>query len=152
MIKSCVIHATSDYARSRNGSVVSSGTRIVLMWAAFINFALVGLPSELCEQSLRLKWIRPQWSWMEDLRACAKKDLCNQGPRRGRGWGVGRAGRSHFLNKIKWNKLRNTHFLIKGIFDEIRILDWRTSPRHPNSWLVLFDPILQDLNCGTIYL
>ena len=29
-------------------------------WAAFINFALVGLPSELCEQSLRLKWIRPQ--------------------------------------------------------------------------------------------
>ena len=102
MIKSCVIHATSEYARSRNGSVVSSGTRIVLMWAAFINFAVEGSPSELCEQSLRLKWIRPQW--MEDLRACVKKDLYNQGPRRGRGWGGG-AGRPHSLNKIKWNKI-----------------------------------------------
>ena len=44
-MKSCVIHATSEYARSRNGSVVSSGTRIVLMWAAFINFV-----RELCKR------------------------------------------------------------------------------------------------------
>ena len=30
-MKSRVIHATSEYARSRNGSVVSSGTRIALL-------------------------------------------------------------------------------------------------------------------------
>ena len=55
-----------------------------------------------------------------------------QGPRRGRGWGP---GPSHFGKKIK---LRNTHFQIKGIFDGIRIFDWRTSPKHPNLWLVRF--------------
>ena len=37
--------------------------------------------------------------------------------------------------------LGNTHFQIKWIFDEIRIFDWQTSPKHPNLWLVCFDPI-----------
>ena len=43
-----------------------------------------------------------------------------------------------------WKKnitLRNTHFQIKGIFDGIRVLDWRSLPMHPNLWLVHFDPI-----------
>ena len=44
-----------------------------------INFAVEGSPSELCEQSSRLKWIRPQGGGMEDLRICAKKDLYNPG-------------------------------------------------------------------------
>ena len=35
----------------------------------------------------------------------------------------------HFLKK---KKKRNTHFQIKGIFDGIRIFDWKTSPNHPN--------------------
>ena len=34
-----------------------------------------------------------------------------------------------FEKKIE---LRNTHFLINGIFDGIRILDWWTSPKHTN--------------------
>ena len=33
-MKSRVIHATSEYARSPNGSVVSSGTRIALLMLA----------------------------------------------------------------------------------------------------------------------
>ena len=58
----------------------------------------------------------------------------NTGPRRGRGWG---GAAPHFLKKKK----RNTHFEIKGIFDRIGIFDWQTSPKHPNLWLVRFDPI-----------
>ena len=46
----------------------------------------------------------------------------------------------HFLKKKK-EKKRNTHLQIKGIFDGIRIFDWQTSPKHPNLWLVRFDPI-----------
>ena len=38
-------------------------------------------------------------------------------------------------------KLGNTHFQIKGIFDGIRVLDWRNLPKHPNLLLVHFDPI-----------
>ena len=55
--------------------------------------------------------------------------------------GGGGAGPLHFLKKIK---LRNTHFLIKGISDGIRILDWRTSPKHPNLWLVRFGKLQND--------
>ena len=65
-------------------------------------------------------------------------EFYSQGPRKGRGWEGGGAGPPHFSKK---KKLRNTHFLIKGIFDGIRILDWRTSPEHPNLWLVRFDPL-----------
>ena len=58
-MKSRVIHATSEYARSRNGSVVSSRTRIALLMQAalnaYLNFAVEGLPSELCEQKLKVK-------------------------------------------------------------------------------------------------
>ena len=44
---------------------------------------------------------------------------------------LGGQGPPTFCKKIII-KLRNTHFLIKGIFDGIRIIDWRTSPEHPN--------------------
>ena len=56
------------------------------------------------------------------------------------GAGRGAGGRASPLFEKK-NKLRNTHFLGKGIFDWIRILDWRTSPEHTNLWLVRFDPV-----------
>ena len=46
----------------------------------------------------------------------------------------------HFLKKKE--KKRNIHFQVKGIFHRIRIFDWQTSPKHPNLWLVRFDPIL----------
>ena len=55
--------------------------------------------------------------------------------------GAGRGGRGRASPLFKKKKKRNTHFLIKGIFDGIRMLDWRTSPDHPNLWLVRFDPI-----------
>ena len=46
-------------------------------------------------------------------------------------------------------KLRNTHFQIKRIFDGIRIVVWRTSPKHPNLWLVRFDPISSEVSLKT---
>ena len=51
-----------------------------------------------------------------------------------------RARAPHFLKKKE--KKRNIHFQVKGIFHRIRIFDWQTSPKHPNLWLVRFDPIL----------
>ena len=36
-----------------------------------------------------------------------------------------------FEKKSK-TKLRNIHFLIKGIFDVVRVLDWWTPPKHAN--------------------
>ena len=54
----------------------------------------------------------------------------------------GQAPASHPPNVLKKKeKKRNTHFQIKRIFDGIRIFDWQTSPKHPNWWLVRFDPI-----------
>ena len=89
-----------------------------------------------------LLWLTPML-FFSVLLICSKLywiEFYSQGPRKGRGWeGGGGAGSPHFLKKN--NKLRNTHFLIKGIFDWIRILDWRTSPEHPNLWLVRFDPV-----------
>ena len=62
-----------------------------------------------------------------------------QGPRRGRPL-LPSPPPSTFWKKKK-EKKRNTHFQIKRIFDGIRIFDWQTSPKHPNWWLVSFDPI-----------
>ena len=47
----------------------------------------------------------------------------------------------HFLKTKIIIKLKDAHFQIKGIFGGIRIFVWRTSPTHPNLWLVRFDPI-----------
>ena len=60
-----------------------------------------------------------------------------QGPRRGRPLPPLLPPPQLFEKK---KKKRNTHFKIKGIFDGIRIFDWQTSPKHPNWWLVRFDP------------
>ena len=60
------------------------------------------------------------------------KDMANlnaglaQGERLGVFW-----GRAPPLFEKK-KKLRKTHFQIKGICDRIKILDWRTSLKHPN--------------------
>ena len=57
----------------------------------------------------------------------------SQGPRRGKGCGgITPPPPAQSLEKVII--LRNTHFQIEGIFDGIRIFDWRTSPR--NLWLV----------------
>ena len=56
--------------------------------------------------------------------------------------GEGGPGPPHILEKKKRKKKkRNTNFQIKGIFDRIRIFDRQASPKHPNLWLVRFDPI-----------
>ena len=61
------------------------------------------------------------------------KDMANlnaglaQGERLGVFW-----GRAPPLFEKKKIKLRKTHFQIKGICDGIKILDWRTSLKHPN--------------------
>ena len=68
-----------------------------------------------------------------------RHELSLQGLRRGRGW-EGQGPPPNFLKKEIIN-LRNMHFQIKGIFDGIRIFDWRTKPKRPNLWLVRFDPI-----------
>ena len=61
------------------------------------------------------------------------KNHVSTGPAKGAGLGGGGGGQGPptFCKNIII-KLRNTHFLIKGIFDGIRIIDWRTSPEHPN--------------------
>ena len=58
------------------------------------------------------------------------------------GEGLGGGRDLHFLKK-KLIKLRNIPFQIKGIFDGLRMFEWRTSPKLPNLWLVRFDPISQ---------
>ena len=58
------------------------------------------------------------------------KNHVSTGPTQGGGAGGARVP-PLFAKKIII-KLRNTHFRIKGIFDGIRIIDWRTSPEHRN--------------------
>ena len=69
-----------------------------------------------------------------------KTEHLPSGPAQGKGLWGGRSPLPPFW-KRNWIKLRNTHFLIKGIFDGIRILDRQTSPKHLNLWLVRFDPL-----------
>ena len=83
---------------------------------------------------------KPNWNFInKGLQICSKMWAPDQwkvnkgktqSPRRG----------PHFLKKKE--KKRNIHFQVKGIFHRIRIFDWQTSPKHPNLWLVRFDPIL----------
>ena len=67
------------------------------------------------------------------LKITAQRQDCPvfQGPAQGEGLGARPPTPDHFLKK-KERKLTNKNFLLKGIFDGIRILDWRTSPKHPN--------------------
>ena len=71
---------------------------------------------------------------------CKWLKICINRARAGGGAGRGQ-GPPTFCKRII-TKLRNTHFLIKGIFNGIRIIDWRTSPEHPNLCLVHSDPII----------
>ena len=64
--------------------------------------------------------VRLAGSWTGLLQLHGVISVFRAGPRGGSGWGGGGAGPHHFLKK---KKLRNTHFLIKGISDGIRILD-----------------------------
>ena len=88
-----------------------------------------------CSCQNKMSYELARWTH-DDVRVISSRDF----PRRGRGWGGGGQDPPTFCKKIII-KLRNTHFVIKGIFDGIRIIDWRTSPEHPNLWLVRFDPI-----------
>ena len=60
------------------------------------------------------------------------KNHVSTGPTQGEVLGGGEGRVPPLFAKKIIIKLRNTHFLIKGIFDGIRIIDWRTSPEHPN--------------------
>ena len=60
---------------------------------------------------------------------------------------------SQYQTPLRGKKRKEIHnyFQIKEIFDGIRISDWRTSPKHPNLWLVRFDPTYGDPQNGYLY-